>query len=688
LTEDDVKPGAPRVAVISYSFWSRRFGREASAVGAPVAINGLPFTIVGIAPPEFFGVNSGLVPDFWAPLREEPAMTPWGVQPDSGQSMFSRHWWWVMIVGRLTPGTSAEQARVELDPLFQQSITAGLSRLPKTADLPHIELAPANENLNFLRSRFSQPLKILMAAVALVLLIACANVATLLLARAAARQKEMSIRLATGAGRARLIRQLLTESLLLSTAGGLLGLLLARWGSQALVLLITDPGENAPLNVEPDAMVLGFTAAISFITGILFGLAPAVRATRVDVAGALKKMTRAASARMGPGNALIAGQVALSLLLVADAGLFMRTLRNLESQDLGFDRSNILVFGLDPRRGGGQGARLAGFYQAILERLQTLPGVQSATASQLALMTGWVNSSSVATDGAPTKSGDSEVYWNGVGPAFLETMRIPLVFGRGIGWPDVQSGREVAVVNEAFARAFYPGQNPLGRHFNFGDTRNTAEEVEIIGVSANARYDRLRGKAPRTVYVPYTAGGAPGRMHLELRTAGDPAGLVPAVRAIVRGLYPDLPLLEVKTESEQIEESLQQERMFAGLSSFFAALALLPVATGLSGTLAYAVTRRTSEIGIRMALGAQRQELLWMILRQSLRLIAWGVAAGLPAALAATRLVQKELYGVKANDPATLAVTVLVLAVVGLLAGYLPARRASRVEPTIALRYE
>jgi len=691
ISETDEKPGAPRVAVISYAYWSRQFGREASVIGRAVGLNGVPFTIAGVTPPEFFGVNAELAPDIWIPMREEPGLTPWGVQPDKGNSMFAdARWWWIMIMGRLKPGITQDQARAEVDLLFQQSITAGWDAPKKPEELPHIEFVPASKGLHLLRERFSKPLLILMTAASLILLIGCANVATLLLARAAARQKEVSVRLATGASRSRVVRQLLTESVALAAIGGALGLLVAEWGSRVLLVLMSSPGQSIAVDVRPDRTVLAFSAGLSILTALLFGLAPACRATRVDLARGLKENASATSPRLGLGRVLVSVQVAISLPLLIGAGLFIRTLGNLLHQDLGFDSRNLLLFALDPPRSSYTYDRITAMYEQLLQKIQAILGVRSATASQMALLSGWSSNSGISTDGPALQPGQSSnVYWNAVGPAFFETMGIPIVLGRGIDWRDIQGSRKILVANESMARHFFPGENPLGHHVSFGSGRDPKERYEIVGVAGNAKYDHLRDEPPRTVYGPYTAARASiRRMYFEARTAGDPSASIPAVRQVVRSIDPDLPLIDVKTQVQQIEAALAQERMFARLSGFFGGLALLLVSVGLYGTLSYAVTRRTNEIGIRMALGAQRPRVLWMMLRESLLLIAYGVAVGLPLAFATTRLLVSQLYGVKPNDGATLCVAVLVVATVGTAAGYLPARRASRVDPMVALRYE
>jgi len=688
IHEDDLKPGAPNVAVVSHAYWMREFGGERSTVGRAITLNGAPFTIVGVAPPEFFGVDPELAPDFWIALRDMAEIKPWSLE--TKVSLFEqRNWWWCMMMGRMKPGVTTARARTELDVLFQQAVTAGLSRMPPPNEMPHIALAPASRGLEKLQRSFSQPLRILEIAVAVVLLIACSNVAALLLARAKARQKEMSVRLAVGASRARLVRQLVTESVLLGICGGALGLALARWGSHALLLSMAGADQALGLDIAPDARVLGFTAAVATLTGMLFGLAPALRATKVDVAGQLKENAGSAAPRAALGKVLVGGQVALSVCLLFCAGLFVRTLMKLESQDFGFNREKLVLFELDPRGAGYQKEAIAAVYHEALEKIQALPGVRAASVSAFALLSGWSNNSDGSTDGEPLADGKSRMLsWNPVGPAFFETMGIPLTLGRGIEWRDM-TGRRVAVVNDAMARHFFPGGNPLGHRFSFGGGFDAAHSFEIIGVVKNAKYAEVRQEPPRTAYIPYTAdAGTLGRMCFEVRTAGDPLAMTAALRAAVRGVDANLPLIGVKTQEQQIGEALRQERMFAKISSFFGMLALLLVGVGLYGTLAYGVARRTGEIGIRMALGASRWGVLWMVLRESLVVIACGLAVGLPAAFLLTRYVASMLFGVEQFDAPAIAATVAILAVAGMAAGLLPANRASRIDPIRALRYE
>lgn len=709
ITAADDRPGAPPVAVISYGYWERRFGSDPSAVGKTVTLNGVPFTLVGVTPPEFFGVQPGNSPEIWVPLRKKPVLTqsqdasggikPRGQGPEvmqQAQSDFTRRdSWWVRIMGRLKPGVSDAQAHAELETLFRQSVMVGLSPAPKPQDLPRLELRPGSRGIETLRWQFSKPLLVLMAVVGLVLLIACANVANLLLARGTARQKELAVRLALGAARGRLVRQLLTESVLLSLVGGAFGLLLAYWGSHMLVTLMSGGWQQINVAVGPDGRVLGFTLGISLLTGILFGLAPALRGTRVDLTPSLKENPgslafRHGRVRLGLGKLLVVSQVAVSLLLVIGASLFVRTLVNLETLDVGFNRNNLLLFGIDPTKSGYRGQRLATFYRELQERIEALPEVKSASLSNYSLISQSFSSNDISIEGYKPKPQERmDVGVLGVGPQFFETMGIPVLLGRSISPQDTEASPRVAVVSESFARRYFPGQSPVGKRFGFGD--KNPSEIEIVGVARNAKYSSLHAdwESGTTVYVaslqkPEELWG----MSYEVRTAGNPKKWVPAIRQAVESIDKNVPLSNIKTQTEQIDETIIEERLFAKLTSFFGLLALGLACVGLYGTMSYAVVRRTNEIGIRMALGAQRSRVLEMVLKESSLLVAVGISLGLPIALIATRLVKSFLFGLTPTDPATIFGSTLVLAAVAALAGYLPARRAARVEPLVALRYE
>ena len=693
FTEED-EDRANRVTVLSYRYWTRKFGRDSAIIGKNIILGGQPYTVVGVTPPEFFGVEPGRAPDFWVPLAEEPGLTPWGVQPNSGQSPFTdKQWWWLMIMGRLKPGVSQEQARAAMEVWLRQTLTGDLALSPKDAQAFVMKLEPASGGLESLRERFSQPLLILMGAVGLVLLIACANVAALLLARGQARRREMAVRLALGASRSRLVRQLLTESLMLAAAGGLCGMALAAWGARVLLLLMS--GEAAlPLDVRLDLKVAGFAAAVSMLTGILFGLAPALGSTRLNINPALKENAHGGfqsrrSTRWRFGKTLVVAQVAFSLLLVTGAGLFVRTLMNLEHQNLGFDPHGLLLFGVNPRQNGYEGPRLISLYDRLLQRIHAVPGVQAVSLSAFALMSGWCNTSSIAVESGETKPDqNATVFWNLVGPDFLNTMRIRLLLGRGISEHDTPTSPRVAVVNQALARKFFGNLDPLGRSFNFGREFKPDDAYEIVGVTEDAKYTDMRDEVPLTAYIPFSQSSETGAMHFEVRTAGDPTLLIPSLRQAVREVDSNLALSEVKTQSQQIDEALIQEKLFARLSSFFGGLALALAAIGLYGTMTFSVTRKTNEIGIRVALGAKPSEILRMVLEEALVQVLIGTALGLPLAYAAARLVVSQLYGLKPSDPLTFSLAVGLLLAVATLAACLPARRASHVDPMVALRYE
>jgi predicted permease len=693
ITNADVNQSAPRVAVISYSFWTGRFGRAPSVPGKAVFINGVPFTVVGVTPQEFFGVQPGVSPDVWVPLVREERLVPWGNSPVATQMWTRPDWWWVMIMARLKPGVSEQEALAAANGPFLQSAMAAAKKGLKLTEAPQLVCVPASRGLDMMRNWISRPLWLLTVVVGLVLLIACANIATLLLAHAAARQREIGVRLALGASRWRLVRQLLTESVSVSAVGGFLGLLVAQWGSRPLLVLMAGDTTSLDLGRHADLPVLGFCAGVSVLTGILFGLAPAIRATQADATPNLKK-SGSGFAMMGSrfslGNALVIVQVALSLVLLVGAGLLVRTLFNLDNQNLGFNRQSLLLFAIDPTKSGYEGRRVLSLCDTLRERLQAVPGVRAVTSSELALLTGWMNNSPIGIEGSQPKSvQETSVEWDAVGPDFFETMGIRVLLGRSIDRRDTSDSPKVAVINEALARHYFSDGNPIGRQFSFSDKFDPTNAYEIVGVVENAKYESLRTD-PQMLYVPMAQqkNAYPGRTYFEVRTAGDPRAFIPTIRSAVREIDRSLGLEDVKTQTQQIEEDLTQERMFAELCSFFGLLALGLASVGLYGLMAYSVTQRTNEIGIRMALGAQRKQVLYMVLRKSVALVAVGAAVGLAAALAATRLIVSELYGLKPTDPLTLGLATCFMLAVAALAAYVPARRATKVDPMVALRYE
>ncbi len=695
INDSDEKAGAPPVAVISYGLWRSHFGGSPSAIGAAVTLNRVPFTIIGIAPPEFFGVEPGSKLDIWVPISTQPLILPQWDRP--GESWFTeRSRWWVTVMGRLKPGLTDKQALAAISVRFDQSMTAGLNPPPKRQILPRIEVTSASQGLNDLRQRFSKPLWILMTLVVLVLLIACANVANLLLARATTRRREIAMRLALGAGRRRVVRQLLTESVLLALMGGLGGLLLAFWGIHILLALIASGRNPVWLVIRPDTAVLSFTAAVSLCCGVVFGLAPALRGTRMDLTPTLKESPgSAAGDRSGKstlGRALVVAQVAGCILLLAGAGLFVRTLENLENQEMGFDQHHLLLFSLNPGQAGYQGNQLASFDQQLLSRIETLPGVRSASYSSDGLIAAGMSVHEISLQGYTRKQGRNEesAWTNWVGQDFFKTTGIKLLLGRPIEAQDTENSPKVAVVNAALARQIFGKNSPMGRQFTFGRATSAADIYSIVGVVQNAKYQELRAPAPPTVYAPYRQRppSSWSSVYFEVRTGRDPLAMVPTLRQIVSSMNKDVPLSDVRTEREKINEALMQERLFARLSSFFGGLALLLACVGLYGVMSYIVARRTGEIGVRVALGAQRVDILWMVLRETALLVVMGVAIGLPATLASARWVSSFLFGLKPYDAITLAAAMGVMSMVALFSAYWPARRAAKVDPMEALRYE
>ena len=691
ITDADEPEGAARVAVISYAYWTRRFARDPAIIGKGVALNGIPFTIAGVTPPEFYGVQPGGSPDVWMAFADKPNLRPWGSEPYNGSSVFTaKDWICLNIMGRLKPATNRTQAEAALDVIFRNMLTSDWK--PDKPDLvPHLQLMAASQGIADLREGFEKPLSILMWAVGLVLLIACANLATLLLARATGRQKEISVRLAMGGTRSRIVRQLLTESILLSAIGGVLGLLVANCGTRALLALISSGDSPIALDVRPDPKVLLFTAAASAFTGILFGIAPAFRAAKVDLASAIRETASNISGGGGNrlGKSLVVAQVAASLVLMIGAGLYVRTLQNMENKNLGFNQSHLLLFGLDPTRTGYHKEALVNLFTQLHQQIQALPDVKAATLYEFAPFTGWSSNTTVTIEGLSRKVDNKMVRFGTVGPDFFATMQVPVILGRDILPSDTTTSPKVAVVNQTFVKNFLAGENPIGQTFNLGNSSKGDFRFQIVGVINDLELTDLHDNPRPKAFLPYTQ--IPDRlntMYFEVRTAGDPTALLSEIRAAVRQIDPDLPLMSVKTQLEQTSEALTQERLFARLSTFFGLVALLLACIGLYGTMAYSVTRKTHEIGIRMALGAKPADVLGMVITQGLQLALLGVAIGIAAGFALTRLIASMMYGVSPSDPVTFAVVSIVLVAVAALACFIPARRAMRVDPIIALRYE
>jgi predicted permease len=681
---DDDRPGAHPVAVLSYSYWNRRFARDPAVVGRTLVIRktaqtGVMVQIAGVAPRGFFGEKAGASPEFWIPLSME-------AEVDSrGAWLNNRYQSGLQMLGRLKPGVSEQQARGNIDTLFRQILVeyAGTQLSEKrrrSIERTYVDMGPASRGISSLRTRYSEPLKFLLALTGAVLLIACANIANLLLARATARQKEMAVRVAVGASRGRLLRQMLTESVVLASAGGVLGALFGWWASDALMRLVSGTSTPA-LQPGLNLRMLFFTGLVSLTTGLLFGLAPALRATRTDLQYALKEATGTAGGRqkLRLGRLLVVAQIAMTLLLVVSAGAFVRSLQNLRASDVGFERQRVLMFEIDPGQTGYNGAQLTHLYDSVLERINALPGVQSASLSRVAYSRGiW---------GAAIRiSGDEQghvVRGNFISPRYFETMGIPLLAGRAFGPQDNLTAPKAAIVNETLVRKLFSGKLPLGERFRLWG----GAEASIIGVVKDFKYNHIRENVPPLVFLPYAQ--FPGKLpQLAVRTSADGAAVAAQVRQAIKETASSLPVVTVTKLSELVDRTLTTEQLVAQLAAFFGLLAILLACIGIYGILSYAVAGRTNEIGIRMALGARPQQVRWIVLRDMLRLVALGAVIGIAAAVAGERLVNNMLFGLKGTDPMTVVCACLLLLAVAMLAAYLPARRASRVDPLVALRYE
>jgi predicted permease len=698
IVPDDDRATAPPVAVISSKYWHARFGSDPNVIGKTVKMNDVPVTIVGVLPPEFTGIQYPITEahEVTVPLALDAQLSP--PPPANQPSRLSQPTtWWLQVMGRLKPGATAAQVEGNLGAVFRNTARAGMdAHLKSLSDaerstavnrdrtqVPALRVESGARGIYDVNDNDMRSVTILFVVVALVLLIVCANVANLLLSRATTRQKELSVRQSLGATRWRLVRQLLTESVLLAAIGGALGIAVGYWGR---ALLPAGPNQSAPL----DWRVFAFVAAITLLTGIVFGIVPALRGTGINVNSALKETSRSVvGTRSLLGKALLIIQVAISLVLLVGAGLFLQTLKNLRHVDVGFNPQNLLLFRVNPALNRYDEQRMTRLYADLLERLNTVPGARGVAMSQPALLSGSVNSTNFYVHGrtyTPGRVTDDSLDVNRlvVSPNFFEVMGIPIVLGRGLTDRDDAKAPKVAVINEAAVRKFFPsGENPLGQRF--GSSIETAGQIEIVGVLRDAKYDSVRDKAPATMYVPYRQTRL-GNAVFEVRTAGAPAGVMGSMREVARQIDPNLPLTDVSTQIEQVERRFQQEKLFAQAYSLFGGIALLLAAIGLFGLMSYNVSRRTNEIGIRMALGAQRGQVLGLVMRESMVLVVIGVVAGLAIAIAAGRLVTTLLFGLPPRDPTTMIAAVAVMAAVSALAGYLPARRASRVDPMIALR--
>lgn len=681
IDSEDDRPGAAPVGVISFATSQNRFGGPPNAIGQSIFVDNVPFTVIGVAPPEFFGVDPAAAPDVYLPLH-----TNLLVDGARAARMYpDGNFYWIEMMGRLRPGVSMAQAQAALAPRFHQWVATTATTDGERAKLPALKLNPGAGGLGSLRRQYSKPLYVLLMMVGLILATACANIANLLLARATARRREMAVRLSLGAGRFRVVRQLLTESVMLASLGGALGALFAIWGVRSLTFLLSHGQENFTLHAELNWNVLAVTAALSVVCGLLFGLAPAIQSTRPDVMPALKD-GRGGGPRRRAQHVLMVAQIAISFLMLVAAGLFVRTLNKLHSVQLGYARENILLFSLNARQAGHRDPEITTFYANLRKRFESIPGVSSATLSQSSIINaaragqairGTMKSGAVTLDGARVMS---------AGPRFLTTMQIPILAGREIDDRDQPGSPPVAVISERLARTYFGNENPVGRRITLPDEKR---DLEIVGVSANVRYGGLKNEeeSAMTVFVAVSQ-FSPDRVTYALRTAGDPLRYVRSVHEVVREADSRIPVTNVITQAAEIDRTISRELTFAKLCTGFAVLALLIACVGLYGTMSYSVARQVGEIGIRMALGAQRGAVVWMVLRRVLILAAVGLAISVPAAFSASQLVKSFLFETQPNDPGTLVLAGVVLVSAAILAGYAPARRASRIDPLAALRHE
>jgi predicted permease len=681
IDSEDDRPGAAPVAVLSFATSQQRFGGPSSAIGQPVLVDNVPFTVIGVAPPEFFGVDPAAAPDLYLPLHANLLVD--GAQ--AARAYPDGNFYWIEMMGRLRPGVSMAQAQAALAPRFHRWVTTTATTDGERGKLPALILNPGAAGLGSLRRQYSKPLYVLLTMVGLILAIACANIANLLLARAAARRREMAVRLSLGAGRFRVVRQLLTESVMLASLGGAFGVLFAIWGVRSLTFLLSSGKENFTLRAELNWHVLALTAALCVVCGLLFGLAPAIQSTRPDVIPALKD-GRVRGPRRRAQHVLVVAQIAMSFGILVAAGLFVRTLDKLHSVQLGYAREHILLFSLNARQAGHRDPEISTFYADLRKRFESIPGVSSATLSQSSIINAARVGSAIRGSmkiGAVTIEGARAL---AAGPRFLTTMQIPILAGREIDDRDQPGSRPVAVISERLARTYFGNENPVGRRITLPDEKR---DLEIVGVSGDVRYGGLKNEeeSAMTVFVALSQFSS-DQVTYALRTAVDPLAYVKSVHEIVREADSRIPVTNVVAQAAEIDRTISREITFAKLCTGFAVLALLMACVGLYGTMSYNVARQAGEIGIRVALGAQRGAVIWMVLRRVLLLAVAGLAISVPAALAASRLVKSFLFETQPNDPGTLALAGLVLLSAAILAGYAPARRASRIDPVAALRQE
>jgi len=689
---DDTSENANPVAVLNYGYWQRKFALSPSVVGKDIRLNGYPFTVVGVAPPGFDGDVVGEQMALFVPLSMQP------------QIVRGRHWRdsanasWLSLIGRLKPGVTPAQAEADLNVVFQQALKGGYGALLSSDDRNaireirmNIHVSPGGGGVSELRGDYRVPLLLLMGIVGLVLLIACVNIANLLLARASIRNKEIAIRLAIGANRHRLLRQLLTESVVLALLGGAAGSLLAVWGVRALASIFDS---DSALPLSPDGRVLLFTVAISLLTGILFGLVPALRTLRIQVSPALKDAARTTpekGARSGWGKALIVGQVALSLLVLFAACLLVRSLQKLMTQDFGYERDHLVIARVDPASAGYDSGGTKLLAQQLLTRLASTPGVRAVTYSKNGLFAGSESDDAIIVPGFNTSHMSDRVATEDyIGPDYFGVVGIPILAGRGIEAQDTRTSARVAVVNEAMVKYFFHGQNPLRRQFTIDDPDWLDKPLSIVGVSRNAKDhgSGLREAVKPRFYLAFQQIPDPGQIVIEAQVSGLPSAATTNLLSQIKSADPHLPISFVKTLDSLVTDSAANQIALAKLSAFFAGLALLLACVGLYGVMSYTVAGRTREIGVRMALGAQRGDVVHLVLREAMLLVGIGLTIGIPLALASGPVLHSFLFGLKSTDPFSLIAVVLLLGIVAALAGFIPARRAAKVDPMVALRYE
>ena len=692
---DERSTVAGAVTVISYGLWEREFGRSPGVLGQVVKLNDVSLTIVGVNPQSFTGAVSTMQsPDLFVPMIMQPLVRPNGAKPSL---MDDNVEWWVNVMGRLRPGVSEAQAHAALDAQLAAASRATLTMKPDD-DLPRIDLRDGSRGLFYQQRTYAKPMTVLLTMVGFVMLLACANIANLMLARGTERQREMSVRLALGAGRARIVRQLLVESLLLACVGGTGGLLLGALGAKLIPKLTEDGWSRNDFHIHFDWKIFAFTAAITLLTGILFGLAPAIAGSRARVSSGFSEGSQSVTRRRKgwAGKSLVGFQIALSTLLVIGAGLFLRTLASLEAVNVGFRTDHLLLAEVSlPEKQYPAGQDIA-MHARILEAFAATPGVEAVTPAWVTYIADSMSRTDFVIEGQQTnKDSDDGEDFNIVGDNFFSLMQIPILAGRSFAITDTATSTRVGIINATLAKQRFGNQNPIGKRFSTGDAVDAhggklpTEWIQIVGVCADTRYNNLRDEPPAQFFTLFSQQKeVSGTLAYLFRTKGDPETVTPALRQVLHRLDPDLPMANVRTQQQQIAETTQQERIFVTLTSGFGTLALVLAAVGIYGVMGYSVANRTNEIGIRLALGALPRQVLRMILRESIWLSLVGVAVGLGAVLALARLVKSMLYGLQPADPMSLICGAALLIAVGLAASWIPARRAASVEPMEALRHE